>query len=104
MTVYRAAEDVLSGLAPNVFSIGGLGVFLGVIVLAFFRGWVVAGSQVTRMDASYRKQLDDAWAAHAAASARADMLLAQQQRLLEIAYLTRDAATRRLEGMSDEMA
>jgi len=77
---------------------------VGGVLVAIFRGWLVPKTQVDRMESSYRKQLEDAWASSSAHSARADMLLAQQQRLLEIAYLTRDAATRRLEGMTDELA
>lgn len=100
--VLAAVSDLSIG--PNVFSVAGVGVLIGSILLAFFRGWVVSGPQVDRMMASKDRQLEAAWAAHAAASARADVLAAQQQRLLEIAYLTRDAATRRLEGMSDELA
>lgn len=91
-------------LTGNVVSTGGLGSLLGGVLVAIFRGWLVPKSTVDRMTVSYDRQLADWKATADAARAQADMLLAQQQKLMEIAYLTRDAATRRLEGLRDETA
>lgn len=73
-------------LTVNVASISGLSSIVGGTVLAMIRGWLVSSRQVDRLEKAYQRQLTDAWAAANAHSARADILQAQQQRLMEAAY------------------
>ncbi len=70
----------------DVLSTAGLSTIVGGVILAIIRGWLVPRSQVDRLDAAYQRQLQDAWAASAAHSARADVAQAQLNRLLDAAY------------------
>jgi hypothetical protein len=73
-------------LTVDVLTTGGLSSIVGGTVLALIRGWLVSARQVDRLEKSYQRQLVDAWASANAHSARADVLQAQQQRLMEAAY------------------
>jgi hypothetical protein len=70
----------------DVASVSGLSVIVGGTVVALIRGWLVSSRQVDRLEKSYQRQLTDAWATATANGARADVLQAQQQRLMEAAY------------------
>lgn len=73
-------------VTADVLSTSGLSAIVGGVILAIVRGWLVPKSQVDRLEESYQRQLTDAWASAHAHSARADILQAQQQRLMEAAY------------------
>lgn len=70
----------------DIASVGGLSAIVGGTVVALIRGWLVSSRQVDRLEESYKRQLSDAWASATAHAARADVLQAQQQRLMEAAY------------------
>jgi hypothetical protein len=84
-------------ITADVLSTGGLSAIVGGIIVSIVRGWLVPRAQVDRLESGYQRQLADAWAAATAHSARADILMAQQQRLMEAAYpvlaKVRDATT-----------
>lgn len=70
---------------------------MGGVIIAIIQGRLVPKAQVDRLEVAYNRQLEDAWAAATAHSARADVLSAQQQRMMEAAYpvlgKVRDEAT-----------
>jgi hypothetical protein len=70
----------------DILSTSGLSAIVGGVVIALVRGWLVSARQVDRLEKSYQRQLTDAWATATANGARADVLMAQQQRLMEAAY------------------
>lgn len=73
-------------VTADILSTSGLSAIVGGTILAIVRGWLVPKPQVDRLEESYKRQLSDAWIAATAHGARADILLAQQQRLMEAAY------------------
>jgi hypothetical protein len=77
---------MLDWLTVDVLSTTGLSAIVGGVIVALIRGWLVPSRQVDRLEKSYQRQLSDAWAAAGAHAARADILQAQQQRLMEAAY------------------
>lgn len=77
---------MLDWVTVDVLSTAGLSTIVGGVIVSLVRGWLVPKSQVDRLDAAYQRQLQDAWAASAAHSARADVAQAQLNRLLDAAY------------------
>jgi len=77
---------VFDWVTAEVVSSGGFLGLVGVLVAAQVRGWIYFKPAVDRLDATYQRQLQDAWAASAAHSARADVAQAQLNRLLDAAY------------------
>lgn len=73
-------------VTADILSTAGLSSIVGGVIVAIVRGWLVPKPQVDRLEEAYKRQLSDAWAAAIAHGARADVLLAQQQRLMEAAY------------------
>ena len=88
---------MLDWITVDVTTTAGLSLIVGGVVLSLIRGWLVSARQVDRLERSYERQLGDAVAHAAAASARADVTQAQLNRLLEAAYPV-------LKAVSDEMA
>jgi hypothetical protein len=77
---------MLDWVTADILSTGGLSAIVGGVIISIVRGWLVPRGQVDRLEATYQRQLTDAWAAATAHSVRADILMAQQQRLMEAAY------------------
>lgn len=92
----------MDGILASGFAQGGFAFILGIVMLSILRGWLVPKAQVDRMEKSYRDQIDNWKATVAASEAARTTLLAQQQRLLEIAYLaTEPTVSRRREAAGD---
>lgn len=93
----------MDGILANGFAQGGFAFILGIGMIAIFTGRLVPKAQVDRMETSYLAQIENWKATVAASEAARTTLLAQQQRLLEIAYLATDATAARSEGVASDV-
>jgi hypothetical protein len=88
----------MEGILANGFAQGGFALILAIGMYGVFSGRLVPKAQVDRMETSYKEQIENWKATVAASEAARTTLLAQQQRMLEIAYLATDATVARREG------